>query len=1108
MNAQKSRFINVNAKCISSLFYKELSHCRKFIAILTLLFFSQTKAEAQQNGNYNLRTVIPASATTASLGKYGEIPVALYTGIPNISIPLYEIKDGALNLPVSLSYHAGGIKVEEEASNVGIGWSLNAGGVIGRQIRGYADEFGWITPSYNRLENLTGSAYNTATLNIENGSRDSQADIFYYNFNGRSGKFFIDQDGEVHGYPVNGLLISTLRGSQFTGAGLGWKITTEDGTVYEFDKAERSYTDMCGTESLENVTAWFITKIKSADGAREITFTYNSVNYMRPVFLGETRYMYLSGYGYESISNSGSCGGNNVINSYQLTRIDFSEGYLKFNYSSTERLDLPGEKAIDQIEIYNQANQLIKKFDFAYDYFGAGSGSSSTRLKLTSLTEKSPTGQKPPYIFTYNESLQALHKNDYSRDYWGYYNGKSNSTLIPGKKVGNYIYPGADRRANPEVSQAFMLKKIKYPTGGETEFTYENNTAANPPEAYLPIVHNYHFLSAPNIPYSTITSPYETEEFVIPTGGSLAEIHAEGFDNNLVNCDAFQAYLLKDGVNYRYLTDVHTETIFLPAGTYKIRVVYDCYRNNLYFQYNVHTMTTDASANNAAWVGGLRIKEIINQPGDGGQPTIKKYRYIVENDPLHPSSGQLVNYSDYTYDLHVNTRLPSSYYGCDNPIFGDHYYLVSQSLSNYPLATTAGGYVGYTEVTENFENNGEIRHHYSMHPDPYRAFPFPPHENYDWWRGLESSTEYLGWKNNSLIPLKAITYGYKSVFKKDIAGYMPGRNDIWIGGCVIQQVAPLATYWVVSEFFSPSFVKERIYDPNDASKYTETTTNYTYNNSHYQLAQVSTSTSSGSNNAINIVNEVVTNKKYAQDYVFTGVPTNNEAIGIKNLQDLHVTGVPIEEYTYRQTKDASVHTIPNPTVSNQQIIGGTITTFKPSKPYPEQVYRLETAVPIPLSTFGTGSGLSSNSFVTNNTAYSPALTFYSYDDKGNLLQQQKTDAPSTAYIWGYNKQYPVAEVKNATYQDLVAALTQTVVDLLNGNTLSDTQIRGYMATLRTALPNALVTTYTYAPLVGITSSTDAKGMTTYYEYDDFQRLVNIKDKDGNIIKHTDYNYKQ
>lgn len=43
-------------------------------------------------------------------------------------------------------------------------------------------------------------------------------------------------------------------------------------------------------------------------------------------------------------------------------------------------------------------------------------------------------------------------------------------------------------------------------------------------------------------------------------------------------------------------------------------------------------------------------------------------------------------------------------------------------------------------------------------------------------------------------------------------------------------------------------------------------------------------------------------------------------------------------------------------------------------------------------------------------------------------------------------------------------------------------------------------------LVRMTCATDAKEEVTYYEYDGFQRLANIRDIDGNIIKHFDYHY--
>jgi len=53
---------------------------------------------------------------------------------------------------------------------------------------------------------------------------------------------------------------------------------------------------------------------------------------------------------------------------------------------------------------------------------------------------------------------------------------------------------------------------------------------------------------------------------------------------------------------------------------------------------------------------------------------------------------------------------------------------------------------------------------------------------------------------------------------------------------------------------------------------------------------------------------------------------------------------------------------------------------------------------------------------------------------------------------------------------------------------------------------AQMTTYTYLPLVGMTSACDVGSRITYYEYDAVQRLKRIRDQDYNIIKSVEYQY--
>src|ERR1700759_691037 len=103
-------------------------------AFFTSLLLSGISAANGQDTTGLIGNVSIASPTAASLGKFGDIPVSYHTGIPDISIPIYTVQAGSLKLPIVMSYHAGGVKVQEPAGWVGAGWALNAGGVITRTV--------------------------------------------------------------------------------------------------------------------------------------------------------------------------------------------------------------------------------------------------------------------------------------------------------------------------------------------------------------------------------------------------------------------------------------------------------------------------------------------------------------------------------------------------------------------------------------------------------------------------------------------------------------------------------------------------------------------------------------------------------------------------------------------------------------------------------------------------------------------------------------------------------------------------------------------------------------------------------------------------------------
>ena len=131
------------------------------------------------------------------------------------------------------------------------------------------------------------------------------------------------------------------------------------------------------------------------------------------------------------------------------------------------------------------------------------------------------------------------------------------------------------------------------------------------------------------------------------------------------------------------------------------------------------------------------------------------------------------------------------------------------------------------------------------------------------------------------------------------------------------------------------------------------------------------------------------------------------------------------------------------------------------------------------------------------------IKYLNYDEKGNPMEVSIEDGPPVVYLWGYEDSFPIAKIENATSSQVASALGTTVANLKNYTEAN----MGSINNLRTSLSYAMVTTYTYDPLIGITGITDPKGYTTTFVYDDFNRLKFVKDEEGNILSENQYKYK-
>lgn len=475
---------------------------RIFLWLIICCFVSTIHAQTESS----MQRINIKSPEISAFMKVGEVPVNLYAGIPQISIPIYEARSGELVLPISLDYQGTAIQVNQEATWVGLNWLLNAGGMITSQTtkpdgNALKDDWDFL---YNKLalravsNNDLGQVYNMDGCHEMNwrgkygfnrfkgilypSSSDISPELYSKildNYEGEAQSYranFMGHSFEFIYHPLSGKFIVTGNDKKYKIEGDATsvtKVTDADGIEYTFGITEtnalEAYTN---APYAKRSVSFYLTQVKHPSG-RTINLRYNTYGSIRllPEVLETWYYNYPGKTNYKVEKKLSDLV---KIKNYYLSEISTDDVVISFNVSA--RTDLQGGRKLDNIEIKNKAGNLLKRFRFTYQYItGNNTGGDrlydyytelnqlanynalynaneiKTRLSLVSLQEETVEGSQTktlaPYKFQYIDGLPG--KTSSARDYWGYYNGKANKSLLTARaKTGesgynNFPYGGS-----------------------------------------------------------------------------------------------------------------------------------------------------------------------------------------------------------------------------------------------------------------------------------------------------------------------------------------------------------------------------------------------------------------------------------------------------------------------------------------------------------------------------------------------------------------------------------------------------------------------------------------------------------------------------------------
>ncbi|WP_454880731.1 hypothetical protein [Sphingobacterium detergens] len=494
--------------------------------------------------------------------------------------------------------------------------------------------------------------------------------------------------------------------------------------------------------------------------------------------------------------------------------------------------------------------------------------------------------------------------------------------------------------------------------------------------------------------------------------------------------------------------------------------------------------------------GGLRISKISNFDANGDKIGVKEFEYKAKDNPDR-SSGISITEKHYMMTLQNSISCGGSLPNCNS--WSNDLYLSSFSHAN--MFYSGGNTTAYKRVLEHTPDINNVKltteHIFSYDSDvSVTTYPYSGVSSRAWRRGLPLETNYY---NTDAKKIKSVTNEYLVEPSSNLRK-LPGVKLGFLKSCAhdFNQMRIASGYYsLISEWIHPTKSTQREYVYNAGvlqDSIVEITSFYYDNPKHGQLSRTV--------RANDRDHDILQFVSFIEDY-----PSGNTMID--NLKNNHIIAAPIEHVSLVKKG------------TDYFVTGGETFKYKLSgNGLVEHLAKINVASPISLSQFkfsnraigvipptGTVEGYSLDQ------SYTIENVIDLYDGYGNPLSMKKAENPVTTYLWGYGGQFPIAEIRNATYAEVLTVLTQAEIDALNNpvhtESVMETLINNAVTKLRnhTNFPNAMITSYTYRPLVGMTSKTDPRGIKETYKYDGMQRLHALLDQVGNVTKAIDYHYR-